>query len=204
MLLNNEVDEIKLTMQKLQEKIEKLEKENQELKSGEKEEPNENKKHIEILDNISKYASNEMEKIFEVNNSITGASICISKSKTIHSNETNITSTCIKSFDEIDEEKLANALEIFTNPRRIAILKVLIAKSELTATEITQKTGLVGGQLYHHLNTLATQNLITKENEKYKVPPCVQGMLLDLYNSFGFGLPDTLWKLSGKTWKEFN
>jgi DNA-binding transcriptional ArsR family regulator len=186
-------DEIKETLKMLQEKVEKLEKENQELK-GEIKEPDENKKHIEILDNISKYAAEEMEKIFEVNNSITAASICISKSRTVHSNDTNITSTCIKSFDEINEEKLSNAVEAFTNPRRIAILKVLIAEC-LTATEITQKTGLVGGQLYHHLNNLENEKLITKANEKYKVFPGVQGMLLDIYNSFGFGLADTLWKL---------
>jgi len=190
--MSNNLDEIKETIKKLQEKVESLEKENKDSE--------ESIKHIRILENIKNYAVQEIGRIFEVNNNITAATICISKSKTIQGEETNITSTCIKSFDEIDEERLSSAVEVFTNPRRIAILKVLIAQPNLTATEITQKTGLVGGQLYHHLKNLEAEQLITKENEKYKVPPCVQGMLLDLYNVFGFGLPDTLWKLEGKTW----
>jgi len=190
--MSNDYDEIKEALQKLQEKVESLEKENQELKSGKEEvkEPEENKKHIEILDNIGNYADLEMDKIFEENNSIIAASICVSKSRTIHSNETNKTTTYIKSFDEINEERLCLGLEVFTNPRRIAILKVLISNQSLTAAEISQKTGLVGGQLYHHLACLAneTAQFIVKENERYRANPCAQGMLLDLYNVFGFGL----------------
>ena len=189
--MSNDYEEIKEALQKLQEKVESLEKENKELKNGEKgKEPEENKKHIEILENIKNYAVQELEKIFEENKSITAASICVSRSNTIHSKGTNVTSTCIKSFDEINEEKISGALEVFINPRRIAILKALISNQSLTATEISQKTGLVGGQLYHHLASLQneTMQFITKENERYKAHPCAQGMLLDLYNVFGFGL----------------
>ena len=194
----NNYDEIKEALQKLQEKVEILEKENQELKSGgiEVKEPEENNKHIEILDNISQYADKEMDKIFEVNSDIIAASICVSRSKTLHGSEINKTTTCIKSFDEIDENKLSLAVEVFTNPRRITILKVLLSNPSLTATEITQKTGLVGGQLYHHLLQLENEQFISKESERYKPRPCLQGMLLDLYNIFGFGLEDTLWKLN--------
>ena len=184
------LDEIKETMQKLQEKIEKLEKENQELK-GESKEPEENNKHIEILENIKKYAHQEIEKIFIENNNITAVSICISETITPNGHDKNTTTTCIKSFDEINEEALSNAVEVFTNPRRIAILKNLIEHGSLTATELNRKTGLVGGQLYHHLSNLESEQLITKENEKYKVNKGVQGMLLDLYNAFGFGIDKT-------------
>lgn len=188
----NSYDEIKETMQKLQEKIEKLEKENQELKDAEnKQEPEENNKHIEILENIKNYAHQEINKIFEENKNIIAASICVSQTITPNNHDKNSTSICIKSFDEINEEALSNVCEIFTNPRRIAILKVLIDCGSLTATELNHKTGLVGGQLYHHLSNLESEQLIVKENEKYKVQGGVQGMLLDLYNIFGFGLDKT-------------
>ena len=175
--MSNNLDEIKETIKKLQEKVESLEKENKDSE--------ESIKHIRILENIKNYAVQEIGRIFEVNNNITAATICISKSKTIQGEETNITSTCIKSFDEIDEERLSSAVEVFTNPRRIAILKVLIAQPNLTATEITQKTGLVGGQLYHHLSNLDNAGLIIKEEEKYRVHPDTPALLIRLYATLG-------------------
>jgi len=179
------LDEIKETMQKLQEKIEKLEKENQELKNNnEIKEPEKNERQFEILDDIGNYAVQEIKKIIE-ETPVKAVAICIDKTVTIHSSGTNISSACMESFDDINEEGTAAALEIFTNPRRIAILKVLIAHPSLTATEITQKTGLVGGQLYHHLSNLENAGLIIKENEKYKVHVYAQGILVSLQAVLG-------------------
>ena len=178
----NSYEEIKETILKLQEKIESLEQENKELKKDK--EPKKNTKHIEILGNIGNDAAEKMKKIFEETN-ILAAAACISKSVTLHNNGTSINSACIESFDEIDEEGLSAAAEVFTNPRRIAILKVLIAHQDLTATEITQKTGLVGGQLYHHLSNLENAGLIVKQNEKYKVYTNTQGILISLYAVLG-------------------
>jgi len=182
----NNYDEIKEALQKLQEKVDVLEKENQELKSGatEVKEPEENNKHIEILDNIGKYADKEMDKFFE-NSNIIATSMCITKTKIINfTSGTSMSSSCIDSFDSINEEGLSAALEVFTNPRRINILKVLMSQP-LTATEITQKTGLVGGQLYHHLSNLENAGLIIKENEKYKNHPDAPKMLICLYAALG-------------------
>ena len=67
----------------------------------------------------------------------------------------------------IDEEKLATALDVFTNPRRIGIIKLLHGQT-LTGSEISQKSGLVGGQLYHHINILENSGLIQKEGDKYR------------------------------------
>jgi len=90
----------------------------------------------------------------------------------------------LSSFDELNEEGLAAALDVFTNPRRIAILKVLV-KGEMTASEISQRTGLQSGQLYHHLSILESAGLIIKTAEKYKADTRVQGLLCGLYAVIG-------------------
>ena len=185
--MSNNYDEIKEALQKLQEKVEILEKENQELKSGTSEvkEPEENNKHFEFLDKAGNLASDEMDKIFEENSEIIATSMCITKTKIPNfTSGTTMSSSCIDSFDEISEEGLSAALEVFTNPRRINILKVLMSQP-LTATEITQKTGLVGGQLYHHLSNLENAGLIIKENEKYRNHPDAPKFLICLYAALG-------------------
>jgi DNA-binding transcriptional ArsR family regulator len=88
------------------------------------------------------------------------------------------------SFDDISEEGLSAALDVYTNPRRIAILKAL-AKSELSASEISQRTRLQGGQLYHHLSILESAKLITKTTDKYKSNPKVPGLLTGLHAVIG-------------------
>jgi predicted transcriptional regulator len=45
-------------------------------------------------------------------------------------------------------------------------LKALFNKA-LTGSELNQQTGLVGGQLYHHLGILEEAKLIAKEREIY-------------------------------------
>jgi len=88
------------------------------------------------------------------------------------------------SFDDLNEEGLSAALDVYTNPRRIAILKVLV-KGEMTASDISQRTGLQGGQLYHHLSILESAKLIIKTAEKYKADMRVQGLLCGLYAVIG-------------------
>jgi len=90
----------------------------------------------------------------------------------------------LSSFDELNEEGLAAALDVYTNPRRIAILKALV-KSEMTPSEISQRTRLQGGQLYHHLSILESAGLIVKTADKYKADAKVPGLLCGLYAVIG-------------------
>lgn len=76
--------------------------------------------------------------------------------------------TSISDLNSIDEDGLAAALEPFTNPRRIKLLKILM-EEELAANELSQATGLVGGQLYHHLQNLENAGLIEKSYDKYRI-----------------------------------
>ena len=101
------------------------------------------------------------------------------------SNSGNSSSTInIKIVDDINEDGMAAALDIFTNPRRIAVLKLLISK-ELTPSEISQQTGLVGGQLYHHLSILENAGLIEKSSDKYRTKGEAQTLLCGLYAIVG-------------------
>lgn len=184
--MSENYDEIKEAIQKLQEKMEALEKENQKPKEEEeKKEENIYADHREAFDNAGDYASQEMDKILG-KNGVKAMAMCISKSIMFSGSGTCISSACIESFDDISEEGLSAAVEVFTNPRRIAILKILIAHPEtLTATEITQRTGLVGGQLYHHLSNLENAGLVIKENEKYRAHGSAHGLLISLYAVVG-------------------
>ena len=182
-----ETDEIKEAIKKLQEEVAQLKKENQDLKENGKEnkEPLLNEKHSEIIDAVGKYASQEMDKGLS-ENGVKAMAICISKSIVYNGSGATVSAACVDSFNESSEEGISAAVEVFANPRRIAILKVLIEENgSLTATEITQKTGLVGGQLYHHLNNLENAGLIIKENEKYKADGSTHGLLIRLYAVLG-------------------
>jgi hypothetical protein len=70
------------------------------------------------------------------------------------------------SIDDIDDERIVHSLEPFTNPRRIKIMKTLFTDS-LTSSQLMKKTGLVGGQLYHHLSILESGRLVMKIHDKY-------------------------------------
>ncbi|MCL1792793.1 MAG: ArsR family transcriptional regulator [Oscillospiraceae bacterium] len=67
----------------------------------------------------------------------------------------------------IDENGLASAVEAFSNPKRINILKLLISKKNLSSSELTMKTGCIGGQLYHHLSILENTRIICKNGGMY-------------------------------------
>jgi DNA-binding transcriptional ArsR family regulator len=69
--------------------------------------------------------------------------------------------------EDIDENKVAKAVEAFSSPKRINIIKALLAKEFLSSNELTMKTGCIGGQLYHHLSILEAANIICKSNESY-------------------------------------
>ena len=184
---NNNLNNIMETLQKLQEEVAQLKKENQDLKENGKEnsEPKFNNKHSQIMDNVGKYASQEIDKILN-ENGVKAMAICICKAVKYEGSGTSMSTTCIESFNDLSEEGISATAEIFTNPRRIAILKILIEENgALTATEITQKTGLVGGQLYHHLANLENAGLIVKENEKYKAHGSAHGLLISLYAVLG-------------------
>jgi DNA-binding transcriptional ArsR family regulator len=88
------------------------------------------------------------------------------------------------SLDNISEDGLSAALEPFSNPRRITILKALIEKP-LTANELAKKTGLIGGQLYHHLSNLEKAGMINKEADKYHADGQIQGILAGLIAAIG-------------------
>ena len=72
-------------------------------------------------------------------------------------------------IDEIDEKKLASAVEAFSSPKRINILKLLMSKKPMSSSELTMKTGCIGGQLYHHLSILENARIICKNGELYTV-----------------------------------
>lgn len=180
---SNDINE---AIKKLQEEVAKLKKENDDLKSGKNNADSQvNNRYSEVIDNVGKYAAQEMDKILD-ENGVKAMAVCICKAIKYEGSGTNISATCVESFNELSEEGISATAEIFTNPRRIAILKILIEENNsLTAVEITQKTGLVGGQLYHHLANLENAGLIVKENEKYKAHGSAHGLLISLYAVLG-------------------
>ncbi|MCL2772318.1 MAG: ArsR family transcriptional regulator [Oscillospiraceae bacterium] len=181
---DSKLDEIKTTLQKLQDEITQLKKEKEDVKNdGKEEDPAFDSKLTGVTDSVGKYAAQEMNKFLD-ETEMKAIGICICKSKIPGGSGTTMTTSCLKSFDGISEEGVAAAVEVFTNPRRIAILKVLIAQP-LTATGITQKTGLVGGQLYHHLSALENAGLIVKEDDIYKADGGTYGLLINLYTVVG-------------------
>ena len=69
--------------------------------------------------------------------------------------------------DKIDENAVAAAIDAFSSPKRINIIKALLAKKYLSSNELTMKTGCIGGQLYHHLSALENARIICKSSEMY-------------------------------------
>jgi len=90
----------------------------------------------------------------------------------------------LTTVDDISEDGLAAALDVFTNPRRIAVLKLLTPRF-MTAAEISRETGLIGGQLYHHLSCLENAGLIRKEADRYRTLGSAQSLLCGLSAAVG-------------------
>ena len=184
---DDDIQEIKSEIQKLQEEIEKLKSENKKLKEEKEIEktPGFMQEYFDKLDETIQPVKDLLDKIFEENKSgVAAISTCITKARIPNSSGFNIGTSCIYSIDDLQEEGLAAACEVFTNPRRIAILKALF-KEHLTASEIGQKTGLVGGQLYHHLSSLENAALIQKDDDKYKSDNLTLAMLSALHATIG-------------------
>jgi DNA-binding HxlR family transcriptional regulator len=59
--------------------------------------------------------------------------------------------------------RVANLLSPFSNEQRILILKSLIEKKDRGSSELSQATGLEGGQLYHHLKELALAEYVEQK-----------------------------------------
>jgi len=94
-------------------------------------------------------------------------------------------SLCIfHTLDDLVEDGLSAALDPFTNPRRITILKLLIPQG-MTASEISKKTGLIGGQLYHHLSCLESADLVEKRGDIYHTKGHTQSLLCGLSAAVG-------------------
>ena len=187
---NTELQDIKNEIAKLQEEIAKLKAENQTLKDNQvEEEAKDNdvmKNYRDELDEAIKPIAALFEKVFaEKKDEIVGISTCISRAQLLDRSGTHANTACIHDIDSVNEEGIAAACEVFTNPRRIAVLKVLFKESLLTASEIGQRTGLVGGQLYHHLSALEAAELIRKVGDKYETDSAVLGLLCAIEATVG-------------------
>jgi len=116
-----------------------------------------------------KEKSKELLKI--MNEMIKEGGICISAVFSVGGEEYGGLSEAVfcsvDNIEKIDESKISAAVEAFSSPKRIAIIKALIAKKYLSSNELTMKTGCIGGQLYHHLSNLETAQIVCKSNELY-------------------------------------
>ena len=199
----SEIQDIKSEIAKLQEEIAKLKLENQALKVNE-DENNIDEDHNEVDEKraIMKSYLDELhnavipvkelfEKVFDEKKiEVATISTCISTAYLSYGSNgrgggTSQSTSFIHSIDDINEEGMAAACEVFTNPRRIAVLKALFKEEHLTASEIGQRTGLAGGQLYHHLSALEAAELIRKNGDKYESDSIVLGLLGAIHAATG-------------------
>ena len=182
-----EDDELQAQVAKLQEEINRI----QELtkqraeEAARAKEANEGVKNFASLKDELAYVQQGLMEIMKkiVNEKDTALAASMSASR-FAGQSYRINTTYFSDIDDINEEALAAALEPFTNPRRVTLLKALFAR-ELTPSEISQKTGLVGGQLYHHLSGLETAGLIEKKKDRYQVTANAQGILISLISALG-------------------
>lgn len=64
--------------------------------------------------------------------------------------------------EQISYSEIAELTVPFSSPQRVAILHVL-ADGNLTSSQLEERSGLTGGQLYHHLKELKNANLVTQD-----------------------------------------
>ena len=184
-----DIQEIKKEIDKLKSEIEQLKSENSKLSKLEAEKteslPDIFEEYKDELDKSETAIIKLMDKIFDENkNKVSALAVCISTARTASGISRGVSTACWKDIEELSEEGFAAACEVFTNPRRLAILKAL-AKGKLTASEIGQKTGLVGGQLYHHLASLENSEFIQKVDDKYANISYAEQLLIALYACLG-------------------
>jgi DNA-binding transcriptional ArsR family regulator len=71
----------------------------------------------------------------------------------------------------VADEELARFCTGFSNPARLQIMRAL-AKGPLSSSELTERTGLAGGQLYHHLRELTLSGLVEQSaRNSYSLSP---------------------------------
>jgi len=68
----------------------------------------------------------------------------------------------LESILRCSPKRVAKLLSPFSSEQRILILKTLI-KGDKSSSELSQETGLEGGQLYHHLKELALSEYIEQK-----------------------------------------
>ena len=173
-------------IQAIEEQLEKLRREIENLKSNKIAEKGESspdysesssyRENHGDFEKLQKQTAEVMKKMIEGQRMFAATCISVTNYNGQHS---GIGTTVFNSLDAIVEDGLSAALEPFSNPRRISVLKALIDEP-LAANEISKKTGLVGGQLYHHLSNLEDAGLIFKEKDKYHAAGSAQGVLAGL------------------------
>jgi len=169
----------------LEEKLILMQKELEALKDKEAKEATNSTTYDKFKEKMEVAQNEVMAVLKEVveTEKVVAAGACISHIK-IKGESTNVGWFSLSSFDAIDEDSIATALDVFTNPRRITLIKLLIHK-ELSASEITKETGLAGGQLYHHLSCLESARLILKDGDKYRTRGEAQSLLIGLHAAVG-------------------
>lgn len=70
-----------------------------------------------------------------------------------------------ESIMKCSPKRIANLLSPFSSEQRILILKTLI-EGDRSSSELSQATGLEGGQLYHHLKELALAEYVEQKERR--------------------------------------
>ncbi len=94
-------------------------------------------------------------------------------------------STRLARIDPIAEDiagpEFAAFVAPFASPQRVAILNALARRGELTAQALSEVTGLVGGQFYHHLKELVRAGLVSSDSRgSYRVTESGLGLFVAL------------------------
>lgn len=83
-----------------------------------------------------------------------------------------VSETDMEGVLEADEDLVRFAVA-FTNPGRLRIIRAL-ARDRHTSSELSVETGLVGGQLYHHLKELMRSGFVIQEaRDSYMLSPWI-------------------------------
>jgi len=176
---NRKIEELEAQLAAMQDEIERLKQ-----GSGETKEKPQNP--YQVYEERITAAQNQLYDIFKEMNEKHGVlyvSTAVSGAQVRGKFERGSGTACGDAF-EYPEDVISSALDVFSNPRRINVLKVLMA-GDSTASELSQKTGLIGGQLYHHLSILESAKLIYKHHDRYVINASAQIMLSSIYAAIG-------------------
>jgi len=180
---NKKIVELEMQLAAMQEEIDRLKQTGGEVKEKDPD-------PYLIYEERIKAAQKELHDIFLEMNEKYGvlyASTAVGMAQVRGKAVTGSGSTVSNDFAAFPEEGLAVALDVFTHPGRINILKFLMSE-DATASKISQRTGLVGGQLYHHLSILENAKFIHKHDnahEGYYIDSNAQLLLGGIYATIG-------------------